>query len=310
MKRKDPELDARAAWVQLSGRGERPDRVELLRASRDTSVFRLTICDVGVIAKRCRLTTGSIERIVYEKFLANSDVSSPHYYGSVPDTEKDYCWLFVEEIHGEPYRPERAEHKAAAARWLAGFHGSCSGDSEQTCLPERSPAHYKNVLESVRGSLFRHEHSRSETDNATYAAVRAHCDALQGCWSELEAACACGPNVLVHGDLIAHNAYLVRRRDDIEFIPFDWEKAGWGTPAEDLAHVDLTVYRETLGHHRPGHDSSATPRIAGAGRIFRCLVYLEWLRPDLARGTDSALEQLAQCRSWLDSLMERKPWLN
>jgi len=310
MKRNDPELDAGEAWLQLSARGERPDGVELLRASRDTSVFRLTIGDVAVIAKRCPVTTGSIERVVYEKYLWDTGVPSPHYYGSVPDIEEDYCWLFVEEIHGEPYRPERAEHKAAAARWLAALHISCDRGSRQPSLPERSPAHYRDIVDSVRDSLVRHEHSRREANNATYAVVAAQCDALQRCWNELEAACACGPTALVHGDLVAHNAYVVRQHDGVTFIPFDWEKAAWGTPAEDLAHVDLTVYQAMLGRYRPGHDSSATPRIAGAGRVFRCLVYLEWLRPDLERGTQIAVEQLAQCRSWLDGLLERKPWLN
>ena len=69
-----------------------------------------------------------------------------------------------------------------------------------------------------------------------------------------------------------------------------------------------TAYCDAVAVHR--QVSKATVRrLAGAGKVFRCLVYLEWLGPDLAAGSAEAFEQLVLCRSWLDAIIPEQPWI-
>jgi hypothetical protein len=47
----------------------------------------------------------------------------------------------------------------------------------------------------------------------------------------------------------------------------------------------------------------------GVGRIFRCLVFLDWAIPRLGQpnGRD-AVNDICLCKSWLDQLLARTAW--
>jgi len=278
---------AAAAWETLGGAS--PDRVEILKQDRGTLVCRLHVEDGTVIAKRSPRATATVERIVYEQCLGDRGLAVLRYYGAVEEAER--CWLFVEEATGVRFHADKPLHRVAVSRWLATLHGSLCGWTRPSGLPSRGPDHYRRMLESIR-------------ETADLQMLAAQCDRLSACWPELEAACAGARETLVHGDLVAHNACLREGPSGLELLPFDFEKAGWGAAAEDLSIADLEVYAAMLGT-RP---DAALARLAGAGRVFRCLVFLDWVRPTLATDRDAALERIRLCTSWIEKLMERAPW--
>ena len=284
------------AWNALGG--DSPDRVEVLKLDRGTTVCRLHgVGDHGgaVIAKRCPRATAAVERIVYES-LRGAPLLVLRYYGAVEEPE--HCWLFVEEAHGTRFRADKGTHRAAAARWLAALHRLIRDADAPPGLPSRRPEHDLELLRSAR-KMLRHQRSDPALD-----ALAAHCDRLSACWPDLEAACRDAPDTLVHGDIVAHNVYMREGPAGLELLPFDWEKAGWGTAAEDISIADLDVYAAAVGIR---HDAWLD-RLAGAGRVFRCLVFLEWVWPTLADDRATAIEQIRLCASWIEHLMEHAPW--
>jgi hypothetical protein len=72
---------------------------------------------------------------------------------------------------------------------------------------------------------------------------------------------------------------------------FDWEYAGWGTPATDLAQAigrvaspDLSVYRSCLTDAAAIADDAQLLRLAQCGAVFRILDTMYWSCMDLMRG--------------------------
>jgi hypothetical protein len=303
--------EAARAWRTLHDESIDGDGIVLVRQSRNTTVYRLSTRGGPIIAKRCPSTTANVERTIYEQLLTRVTVPTLTYHGALEEPEGQFCWLFVEDAGGDRYEEHRGEHRAAAARWLGALHYSIKSPPAPEALPSRSPCHYRQLLESALELLRnrRHHLGRSRNKRRTELdAVVAHCARLSEVWPELEHACDGSEDTLVHGDIVTHNARLRKTPEGLFFLPFDWEKAGWGSPAEDLSSVDLDAYRVAVDvHRRVGKD--AVKRVAGAGKIFRCLVFLEWLGPDLATGSAEAFEQLGLCRSWLDTLLAEQPWI-
>ncbi|MHC4901163.1 MAG: aminoglycoside phosphotransferase family protein [Planctomycetota bacterium] len=290
-------VSAADAWTALGG--DPPDRVDVLTQDRGTTVWRLHgVGDGGgaVIAKRSPRTTAAVERIVYEQCLREAGVPVLRYYGAV--VEAEHGWLFVEEASGARFHPDKEAHRVAAARWLGALHRSIREGDAPPGLPTRRPEHYFELLRSQRAA------PRDEPPDPALDTLAAQCDLLSACWHELEAACHDAPDTLVHGDIVAHNVCVREGPSGLEFLPFDWEKAGWGPAAEDISIADLEVYAAAVGTRR----DPALERLAGAGRVFRCLVFLEWVRPTLADDREAALDQIRLCTSWIGHLMERAPW--
>jgi aminoglycoside phosphotransferase (APT) family kinase protein len=309
------ERAAREAWRSLAGGRADPARIELLkRGPRGTAVHRLVFpraAGPAVIAKRAPLATAEVERIVYERLLHDLPVPTLRYHGSVQDAEAGFRWLFVEEARGSKYRREWRSHRVAAARWLATLHRSLAGIPAVPELPDRRAGHYRRLLRSVREALDRRlgDPALAPDGKAVLEAVLGHCDRLAERWSELEAACEGAPLTLVHGDFVDHNVHVRREASGLVFLPFDWEKAGWGVPAEDISSVDGDAYRDAMGNGASRLEPGAIGRLASAGRIFRCLVFLDWVvfGGAFAR-LDLEIEPIGLCRSWLDALVEEAAW--
>ena len=71
----------------------------------------------------------------------------------------------------------------------------------------------------------------------------------------------------------------------------DWETAGWGPPAVDLApargpfsarHVDIKTYVSIAHDSWANLDSQMIGRLVAAGTIFRRLAAMDWASSDLA----------------------------
>src|SRR5436190_2816561 len=145
------------AWSQLEPERTEPEAIAVLRLTRKKSaVYRMT--GVGpngaaVVAKRCRTTTASVERIIYEAVLSRPSLRALGWYGFVPEPGSEFCWLFLEDAGTDGYSPDNAEHRALAGRWLGAVHHVARLARLQAQLPDRGLSHYLQRLRSSRAAL-------------------------------------------------------------------------------------------------------------------------------------------------------------
>jgi len=95
---------------------------------------------------------------------------------------------------------------------------------------------------------------------------------------------------LVHGDFQPKNIRIRRSNGPASVLVLDWEMAGWGNPAVDLAppaaadmvsHVDLDSYAAEVCGAWPGVDAAAIRRISIAGLVLRRLAAMDWATESL-----------------------------
>lgn len=296
-----------SAWRELGAERAVPERVEALsEAGRKTAVFRLVRVGKGastVIAKRCPQSTAMIERTIYEEVLPRLPFPMLHYYGFVEESGGEFGWLFLEDVSANKYRRHAKNHSLAAARWLGIMNISASGISAATRLPGRGPRHYLNLLNSacavIQSNITNPVLNRS--DRELLEIIIDDCQHVAANWGPVEHVCEGMPHTLVHGDFLSKNVGIRVGRNGMVFLPFDWEKAGWGVPAEDISAVDIATYWHTVRDFWPQFELDDFKRLARVGKLFRWLVFLEWLAPDFAR--DSVERPMGDMRHYADWLL-------
>jgi len=123
--------------------------------------------------------------------------------------------------------------------------------------------------------------------------ILAQYELLESRWSEVEKLCDNIPQTLVHGDFVAKNMYVRTSEDGIDVLPFDWEMAGWGLPAADLAqsppsskrfsaNPDIAVYGTMVRNFWPDVEIQTLRRLAKFGTLCRLLAAIEWTAQSLA----------------------------
>lgn len=304
----DGEHPAAVAWGALQPADGTPPSLEQpsLTEDVDTNLYRLMFPNgLPVIAKRCDQVTGLVERAAYGCVLAKLPITGPHFYGSVRD--EDRIWLFLEDVTGESYEPKLADHRSAAARWLAELHIGVQDTAAKSLFPDRGSNHYLLLLESALATIRREASSRAlpAIDLRVLAATDEHCVRLVADWQEVEEACADLPYTIVHGDFIPKNVFVRRSGSSIEILPIDWEKAGWGILAEDLSTVDLDEYLASTRGSFPDLTIELLSRAAAVGKIFRSIVFVNWAANGLSATASDATAQLALANGWLEVLLPR-----
>jgi hypothetical protein len=307
-----------SAWRKVWPERIDPERLEALQTENQaTTIYRLIrVGQAGspVIAKRCRQSTARIERTIYEEILPKLPLPRLHYYGFVEEPNTEFCWLFIEDASSEEkYNPHYQDHRVAAAQWLGIMNKSASGVAAATRLPERRAEHYLDLLQLARDTILSNisNPSLNPHDHALLETILAHCDYLSAHWDRLASVCQAMPHTLVHGDFIKKNVAVRFSRDGMVFLPFDWEKAGWGMPAEDISRVDIPTYWSTVRDYWPELSANSLKRLAHVGKVFRCLVFLDWIAPKLAHeSTEPAMSDIRSCEGWLAGLIEAAEWQN
>jgi Ser/Thr protein kinase RdoA (MazF antagonist) len=276
------------AWCELQHAWIEPGCLEVLKLKHKVATYRLNGIGpqhTALIAKRCRTATAKIERMIYNEILPRVPVPALHCYGFLEEPGGEFCWLFLEEADGEMYSPARAEHRTLAGHWLGMLHRAPLSARITARLPDRGPAHYLQRLRGVRAKVGEHvDHAGLNADDRRLLrSVVAHCDALESCWNEIEECCTAMPRTLVHADLVIKNLRVRNGTAGSELLIFDWELAGWGVPATDLAQFvgrtaspDLAVYRSVLRQDFGDLDERDIQRLADCGRLLRLVDELYW----------------------------------
>jgi aminoglycoside/choline kinase family phosphotransferase len=290
---------AARAWRKLTNRQVVPESVEIIqervrrpdeiyRMTGEPSVYRLTgVAPDGtnVIAKRCESAAASTECLIYQNVLPYLPVSALRYYGLVADDDRQFCWLLLEDAGEEPYLLDVEEHRVLAGHWLGVMNVSAQQLRAATRLPDRGLGFYfKRLLasrETIRAIV--EKSTFSDRDVTLLRALISHCDALQRQWEGIAQFCNRMPRTLVHGDFAIQNARLRSGPAGNNLLLMDWEGAGWGSPAADLAQFvggslspDLRTYHSVVCSTWPGIALADLERLAEFGRMFRLISSLDW----------------------------------
>ena len=282
-----PDHRAVQAWSQLRPDHVKPTGIEILKLTeRKSAVYRLR--GIGpdgedVIAKRCRLATAEVERMIYQELLPRVSGPALRCYGFLKESEENFCWLFLEDALGEVYSPELPQHRALAGRWLGEVHLALAADDFKARLPDRGLGHFLGLLRRCRAKVREILGAVPGDDARTLRALEAHCEALESHWSDMESICGVLPPTLVHDDFAIKNVRIQSSSSGLGLLVFDWEYAGWGASAVDLAqfiyHVvspDLDAYCSVLKGSYPHLDEPTILRVAGCGTLLRLVDSMHW----------------------------------
>jgi ABC-type transport system involved in Fe-S cluster assembly fused permease/ATPase subunit len=322
------------AWMSLTGSKPRSARV-VKRGKRPRKRVTYVLEGAGpggspVIAKLCRRKTAEIESAVYEQVLPDLPMSGLAYYGSVPDTDREYSWLFLEDAGGELYSPADPEHRRLAARWLAGAQIWAGQAMRGADLPDRGPRHYLVHVLQAHEEIVRQLRRRDvDPEGRTIMGeLVVKLETLEGRWHEVAAYCDALPQTVVHGDLVPKNLRITNSKPTIGLAVFDWEMAGIGTQAPDLAQLlgperseleqesrskrfyrfsanpCLRTYRSILRASGIRVDTETVESSAAIGNVLRCVAGLNWTCSQ-ATSTWCPIDDFAVLAEWLgDAMMQ------
>jgi hypothetical protein len=293
---------AARAWRHLQAGPVTVERVEPVRIDRDphAEVYRLAgawPARCPIIAKRGLQARAQIERTIYEALLPHLPIRTLHYYGAVEEADGAHWWLFLEDAAGEEYSAAAEAHRCLAGRWLALVHTALGPPAAAVPLPDRGPEHYQQCLRATRDCI-REQFARralSAEELARLEELRAQCEIVEGNWDQVDQFCAGMPRTLIHGDFSYKNVRVRPGAGETTLLVYDWESAGLGVPAVDLAHsplaaphfaaqADLTAYWEAVRDYWPCIDLRTIEQWANLGTLFRCLAALNWDIRSLKRG--------------------------
>ena len=326
VKTESAEHPAVRAWALLRATAPaRPMPVQILQKRRKAVVYRLPGAGPDgrdVVAKRSSSERIRRESLVYEHVLPALPVPVGRYYGTLTEAGTDGAWLFVAHAGPVDYRPDFADHRAVAARWLALLHTSGASATPPAGLPERGPAHLLRELESAREESLSHLGNpalRPEDVGVLHALV-GQCELAASRWAEVEEICRLTPPTVVHGDFAPKNLRLDAARPEATLLPFDWAGAGWGTPAPDLpqlaaapstywASPDLDLYRARVAGSWPNLGREDVERLALVGKLFRSVVCMRLEATGLGTGwPEAAMKDMRLYRADLDDVRAAAGW--
>ena len=272
----------------------------MLRRGKKSTTYRLVESGPGggsIIAQRSCMAKARIERTLYERILPHLPVPSPRYYGCSAESP-EFVWLFLEDVGDERYSAADPAQLALAGRWVGLMHATAPQVAAARDLPDGGPARYRDHLRAdvrtIRTNLA--NPVLTPDDAATLRTLTADLDRLDAAWGAVGRACSGMPSTLVHGDLQRKNLYIRNGTPEPSLYAIDWETAGWGVPAADLARIDLPTYWSVVRSAWPDLRLEDVRRLAAVGRIFLELVAIRWISPQLAY--DSAAF-LSRPLSWL-----------
>lgn len=315
------EHPALRAWRALVPDAPGPNEIHVLRERAKSAVYRLHGAGPGgtsIVAKHCRTDAGRVECRVHEEILARLPLTTPRCYGHV--TEGDGSrWLFLEHVDGARFAPAVAEDRALVAHWLAQLHGGAATIAAVEELPDRGPAHHRGQLRVVRASLLAAaDAAHDAAERALLDDVVAECARVEAHWDEVETWCAEMPRTLVHGDFRPKNV-LIRDRGEgrgRELVALDWETAGWGVPAADVASIRggpgetgaLAEYAAIARTRWPEATMGSLARMVDVGRLFRRIAALAWCSVSLRERWERSILAMRVHRDELGALLAEERW--
>src|SRR5256714_9665668 len=312
------------AWRTLHPASSEPETIMIVNQGKHFAVYRLggTVADgSAVIAKQRPPADLAVERLVYQDVLPQLPVPSLRCHGYLEEDDRGIGWLFIEDAGREDYAPLVGQHGTVAGHWLGLVHTAAACVAAPAGLPQLESDYYRARLGAAHDMMLRTLPSPAlQTDDRAILRTAAdQCAYLESRWDQVVDVCSCVPRTLVHGDLATKNVRLRRSRTGTGLVAFDWEMAGWGIPAIDLAQdtlhsvsPDLCAYFSVVRHSWPHLELEDIRRLADLGGVFRRLMVLSWARTYYheAQWAVPGLKELRQYYSELSHAIEAlKRWI-
>ena len=206
---------------------------------------------------------------VYRKILNPAQHGTPHYHGAVNEPEKGRHWLFLERVRGPLlWQVGDLKHWENAARWLAELHSLSPG------APQHSSATRKAAIRACK-SLLHHDSDfffvwmkRAEKFIARQKSVETRrFTRLVRRYDRVIARLAALPTTFIHGEFYPSNAIVRPASSKQKICVIDWEVAGIGPGALDLAALAAGEWSDSEKQrfakaYREGLNSSRAPSVA------------------------------------------------
>jgi aminoglycoside phosphotransferase (APT) family kinase protein len=325
-------------WLSLDRTNRRPASAEALQEDKGRSVYRFFGVGHGesnIIAKRCRIDEAEREAFVYEDILPFLPLPAIALHGYVPNWQGS-GWLFMDDAGTDILNPEREEDRDLAGRWLATLHTSSalvfsisagagssgagepgSLGSKRLCLRDRGPAFHRGELLSALEALVAASSSPvlSDSDSTLVHELLTRLEGLSDQWTSIEDQYSGSPipETLVHGDFKEVHLCHQQTSEGPSLVAIDWNEAGWGRPAIDLAKFldypirpSLLPYLDVARDYWPDVDAEAIRQLGLVGEVFRAVAAIRWASERLLRPwIGSPISKLRYHLDWLDrSLVE------
>ncbi len=279
------------AWFRLRPDSSEPDGVTLLKSNSRSTVCRIEGVGPGgsnIVAKWCPRADGELEAFIYSEVLDRLSMESLRCYGFIDEGTREYGWLFLEDGGITQVADKGESFPMAFARWLALLHGSASNLPIRGRLPERGPAWYLEILRAARLGLCRSlpEQVRGDLDRSVAERILVYSEILEQNWHVVEERCEGLPWTLVHCDLQPKNILIRHTASGIAFLPLDWEEAGWGPPAADLAGIDAASYWSTARRTWGSIKLRRVEEQVRCGALFQILSAVGWEMVRIAAGSE------------------------
>ena len=211
---------------------------ELLIRLDDGDELRLLVKDVGAAglsalaasAKPPFLAEPAREIAVYRDILAPAVLSTPRFHGASVDADEGRWWLFVERVDGEVLTDvgEISTWRQVAA-WLGELPAATASKRPaalESLLVHREGAWHARWLDGALAVW-----DASDADDAARRLAERLRPSRDGLLERLDGL----PRAFVHGEFYASNVVVERGDDSARIAPVDWELAGTGPYALDLA---------------------------------------------------------------------------
>jgi len=156
----------------------------------------------------------------------------------------------------------------------------------QSCLPDRGLNDYLQALHGCRAMALRHLDANElpAADAELLRKVATYMDGIESLWNEIGEICVVMPRLLIHGDFVIKNIRIRETAAGAALLVFDWEFAGWGVPAADLAQFtdrvatpDLNIYCSTLRRAHPHLNLRDIQAVAACGNLLRMVDQIGWI---------------------------------
>jgi aminoglycoside phosphotransferase (APT) family kinase protein len=289
------EHPATRAWRQLRPHGI-PSEIRVLKqrskGMKTRGIYWLAEAGPGgraVLAKLSLRAAVEVEALIYGEFLRHLGVGTPAFHGTVDDEGPlPLSWLFMDYLSGDRYSSTSPSHRRLVGEWIAGLHEEAASVSRVARLPDRGMRHHLATLRRTRNAVVAHagDPSLSRSEASGLRRLGAALSEIERGWDDVEAVCSEVPPTLVHGDLKRRNLRVGVLAGVPAVAVFDWETAGWGPPAVDLARSACSRPERRLNVCLDTYRSARSPgltltreeveRQAAAGTILRCLTAISW----------------------------------
>jgi aminoglycoside phosphotransferase (APT) family kinase protein len=325
-----PQAAARAAgeaWIALDRRNRDPRSIEQVKPRKlkkrrgKTFAFRLegaASTGESVIAKLTSESTARLEHHIYNQLLSELGAPAPTCYGIIEDEPTGRCWLFTEELRGPHPERDDPSHLASIGAWLGVVEQGAHALQSSLDLPDRRVDYVKSELSAAHARIVSATSARELSADTleTLERLGGACETLLASWHRVDGAASTWPRTIVHGDLTPKNIRLGERSSDVVPYAFDWEHAGWGNPAVDLAGVVggapgslsdsgaafLESYAKFASVFWPGVTTSEARRCLEYGRLLRLVLSITWATSSLKPSFEKAkgARQLKWFTPWLE----------